>query len=116
MAKKKRSSKVASHSAPSQTVESRAAEAVTVAWMMSVMMTLFCGGAAALLWLAVQNAESHPNAVLFGRLLHFSAIVTALTSLALACVALKMRRVPPPKSVTIMAMIVATLPILAAFL
>lgn len=115
LAKKKRHSKVPSGSVSSRAVESRSAETVTVAWMMSVMMTLFCGGAAALVWLAVQDPESHPNAVLFGRLLHFSAIVTALTSLVLAGVALKIRRLPPPKSVTIVAVILAVLPILAAF-
>jgi hypothetical protein len=111
LAKKQRRRKVASGPA-----ESRVAEVATVAWMLSAMTTLLCASTAAIVWLAVHDREGHPTAVLFGRMLHFSAIVTAVVSLALVGVVIKIRRVPPPASITIFAVIVAVLPILAAFL
>lgn len=80
------------------------------------MMTLACASTAAIVWLGVGDSEAHSTATLFARMLHFSSIVTAVVSLALVGVVLKIRRTSPPATITIVAVIVAVLPILAAFL
>ena len=111
MAKKKRRRPPAA--APA---ESPVSMAVTVAWMLSVMTTLVLAIVAALIWLVAKDRADNQTALTFARLLHFSAIVTAFISLAMLPVVLKVRREPPPLSVAVFAVIVAALPIVAAFL
>ncbi len=96
--------------------ESRGAEAITVIWMMSVMTTVLCGLVAAAVLLAAADQPGADRPRLFGRLLHFSAFVSATVSLVLLAVVLKFRAQPPPPAVTWFAVIVALLVIGAAFL
>jgi hypothetical protein len=96
--------------------ETQVSVAATVAWLLSVLTTLVCGSVAAAVWLAVRNRADNESALIFVGLLHFSAIVTSVTSLALLAVVLKVRREPPPPSLVIGCVIVSALPILAVFL
>jgi hypothetical protein len=82
--------------------------------MLTVMTTLLCAGGAVALWLFVRSYDSKQAEALM-RLLHFSSIVTAVMSLVLLPVVLKTRQEAPPPSITIFAVVVAALPILAAF-
>jgi hypothetical protein len=96
--------------------ESRGAEVATVAWMMSVMTTLVCGGVAAAVLLGAGNRAGTERAQLLGRLLHFGAFVTAIVSLVLLAVVLKTRKEPPPLAITWGSLAIALLTIGAAFL
>jgi hypothetical protein len=78
--------------------ESRASEAVTVAWMMAVVTTVVCGVVALAVW-AVARPE-HEQAILFSRLLHFGAFVSGVLSLVLLGVVLKVRPAAPPPAIT----------------
>lgn len=84
-------------------------------WMMSVMTTVVCG-VAALVLLTAGNRAGTDYPQLFGRVLHFSAFVSAVVSLVLLGVVLKVRSEPPPTAVTWFAVVVALLTIGAAFL
>jgi len=95
--------------------ETRAAEAATIAWMLTVMTTLLCAGGAAFMWLFA-GAHDGRQAVVLMHLLHFSSIITGVTSLVLLGVVLKTRIEAPPQSIVVFALVVAALPILAALL
>ena len=110
MAKKKR------RQPPSIPPESPASLFITIGWTLSVLMTLGCSLAAALIWLVVKDRPSDDTSLLFVRLLHFSAIVTGFVSLVLLPIVLKVRREPPPRSFVVFAILVAALPMLAALL
>jgi hypothetical protein len=94
--------------------ESRAAEVATIAWMLTVMTTLLCAVGAAAMWLLVGFYGSK-QAMALMHLLHFSSIATAVLSLVLLPVVLRTRQEAPPPSITIFAVLVAAVPILAAF-
>jgi hypothetical protein len=96
--------------------EGRASESLTVMWMMSVVTTLVCGVVAGLVRLAVYARGGNEYAIVFARLLHFSAFVTAVVSLILLAVVLKVRSDPPPAAVTGFSLAVAILAILTALL
>jgi hypothetical protein len=96
--------------------EGRASETFTVMWMMSVVTTLVCGVVAVLVRLALEFGPGNEYALVFSRLLHFSAFVTAVVSLILLAVVLKVRSDPPPLAVTWFSIAVAVAAILAAFL
>jgi hypothetical protein len=88
-----------------ETSESRVSEGLTVVWMMSVMTTLLCGLAAAIVLLAARGEANRVQ--LFGRLLHFSAFVSAILSLLLLAAVLKFREQPPPPAITWSAVAIA---------
>jgi hypothetical protein len=96
--------------------EGRASEALTVMWMMSVVTTVACGVVAALVRLAASAGPGNDSALLFSRLLHFGAFVTAIVSLVFLGVVLKVRSEPPPAAVTWFSVAVALAAIGAAFL
>ena len=93
--------------------ESRAAEALTVGWMLSVMTTLACelGVVAAKIvhaaWLQMERLA------VLGELLLFAAVVSGLVSLLLAAMVFRVRQVSPPRGVTTFALIVAAAPLVA---
>ncbi len=87
-----------------------------MAWMFSAMTTLLCAGVAAIVWLFAGQGGAGDQAMLLARLLHFGSLVAGVVCLVLTVVVLRIRRAPPPRSITILAVIVAVLPILAAFL
>ena len=82
--------------------------------MLTVMTTLLCASGAVAMWLFVRVYDSKQAEVLM-HLLHFSSIATAVLSLVLLGVVLKTRQEAPPPSITVFAVVVAALPILAAF-
>jgi hypothetical protein len=93
--------------------ETRAGDATTVAWIVTVVMTLLCdlGAVAAHYW-----SSGYANArgvVMFRELLLFSGAVIGIVSLMLLPVMLKVRRVPPPTGVIVFAVCVAAAPLVA---
>ncbi len=97
-------------------LESRNADALTVAWMMSVIATVLCGLVGGVVLLALSGRTGAETPRMFGRLMHFSALVAAVLSLVLLAVVLKVRRQPPPTSIVWFAVIAAMVVIGAAFL
>lgn len=96
--------------------ETRAGDATTVAWIVTVVMTLLCdlGAAAAHYW-----SSGYANArgvLMFRELLLFSGAVIGIISLMLLPVMLKVRRVPPPAGVMVFAICVAAAPLVALVL
>jgi hypothetical protein len=84
--------------------------------MMSVVTTLVCGVVAALVRLGLYLRPGSDLAQVFSRLLHFGAFVTAVLSLVLLGIVLKVRGTPPPPPVTWFSIVLALAVILAAFL
>jgi len=95
--------------------ETPAAEATIVAWMLSVMTTLVCSAVALAVWSLAPASSADNHALLFARYLHFSAVVAAVMSLVLLGFVLKSRSRRPPRSITVFGVLVALLPMLAAF-
>jgi hypothetical protein len=87
-----------------------------VAWMMSVITTVLCGLVSGVILLASRGGAVAESPQMFGRLLHFSAFVAAVLSLVLLAVVLKVRKHPPPASITWFAVISAMVVIGTAFL
>ncbi len=88
-------------------VESRGAEAVTVAWMLTTMVTLMFAIAALIGWILFLMAADREGVdqrlkVLLA-LVQYSGVVTGAIGLLLAAAAYRVRRVPPPLSVSITA-------------
>jgi hypothetical protein len=92
--------------------ESRAADFLTIGWMMAVLTTLVCelGGLAGDLYV-----RWRPAAVGVGTLsgfLLFAALVLGLIGLALTALVFKARRVRPPRGVTVFSLAVNIAPLL----
>ena len=100
--------------------ETRGAEFVTVAWMLSTLVTLAAlvvAGAGWLLILLIVDAdEITRQTVLLPALLLYLALITGIVCLILSPLAHRVRRVPPPRSVTIVAAVVGTAPLVALLL
>jgi hypothetical protein len=95
--------------------ESRAAVATTVGWMLTVMSTLaglFVAAAiGGLVLLAPAPAgQEHPLAALAGLMLLVSA-ATGVVSLALTVLAYRVRLTPPPRAITIAAVLIGLAPL-----
>jgi hypothetical protein len=93
--------------------ETRAADATTIGWMVSVTTTLLCdiAAAATLLYL---RAYPHTRAmVVFQEVILFAAAAIGIISLLILPVVFRVRRSPPPSGVTVFAICVALAPILA---
>lgn len=103
--------------APQHTAEDQRAEAVTVVWMLCIVATLmgdlFGFGGHFLLRLISEPAAA-PEAVraLPGVML-FTALMTGLISVVLTPFVYRFRRSPPPAAITVFAITVATLPLIA---
>jgi membrane protein YdbS with pleckstrin-like domain len=97
----------------SQPTESRAAESATVLWMLAVMNTLFCQtGAIISQWYVHANPNS-PRAAALGATLALAAMVVGAIVLALTPVVLKVRREPPPRIVTMIAVVIGAAPFIS---
>ena len=98
--------------------ETRAAEAVTVAWMLAATATLMGSLAGLALWLflrGVESAETETN--ILPLVMLFAARLSSLIALALTPAAYRVRKVKPPKLVTCAVLLIVALPwILAATL
>jgi hypothetical protein len=93
-------------------VESRSADAITVAWMLCVVTALVCNvGAIVVRWVLSSYSDNLNLQVLFA-LLAFSALIVGALNLCLLPVVLKTRRVPPPPVIIVFAIVVGVMPLL----
>ncbi len=104
---------------PDRPLESRAAEAVTVAWMLTTLATLVAEVGGVIGWLLLVSAADPQKlarsvAVLPGLILYIG-LITGIIGLVLAPVAHRIRRVPPPTSVTVVAVVIALSPAVTIF-
>jgi hypothetical protein len=90
--------------------ESRAADAVTAIWMLSVANTLLCflGALAALLFAAL--VPNSPRAAMLVLLLLMAGAVIGAVSLLLVPLVYRLRSSPPPRTVTVVAMAISLAP------
>jgi hypothetical protein len=104
---------------PTGPQENRAAEAVTVAWMLTTMATLAAEVLALILWAVVwiYNRGHIPDGALaLPALMLFIAAVTGTLCLLMAPLTYRVRAVPPPSGVTIMAVTVGAVPLVTILL
>ncbi|HVC98573.1 MAG TPA: hypothetical protein VND64_33210 [Pirellulales bacterium] len=96
------------------TAESRPADVATIGWMLTVFTAMVCElGFAATHWFAAANPDG-PLEVL-SRVLLFAAVVIGLISLLTASVAIKTRRQPPPRGITVFGLLVGAAPLAIVF-
>jgi hypothetical protein len=91
--------------------ESRAAEFMTVGWLLTTFTALICelGGV-----VATWYANHHPQALgiaALGGILMFAAVLTGLFSLGLLTAAWKLRIVKPPQGIVVFSIVVALAPL-----
>jgi hypothetical protein len=100
-------------SAPRYSEETRTGDATTVAWIVTVVMTMACDlGAAAAHYFSTGYANAG-GVLMFRELLLFSGALIGIISLMLLPVMLKVRRVPPPTGVLAFAIFVTAAPLVA---
>ena len=115
MASKKRKAKK-SRPEVTQPVESRATEALTVAWTVTLTTLLFCNLATiGAHYLAAWNPDAKKMLVLREMLLFASAIIGAISLILLPFVQ-RFRRIPPPRGVVVFGICLAIAPILVMIL
>lgn len=108
MAKRKTKKKVRA----AMPAETRAADAVTVGWMLCVVTALICNVGAMVVRWALSDYSDHINLQVLFALLAFSALVAGTLSLCLLPVVLRTRRVPPPPGIIVFAIVVGVMPLL----
>jgi hypothetical protein len=92
------------------TGESRTADVATIGWMLMVITALVCElGFAVARWFA--SAEPDGPLDVLAQLLLFAAAVIGLISLIAAPLAIKSRREPPPRGITVFALLVGAAPL-----
>jgi hypothetical protein len=96
--------------------ESRAGDATTVGWTITVTMALLCDIGAVAAHFYAQGFANARGILMFKELMLFAAAVIGFISLALLPIMLKVRRVPPPTGVMVFAICVTAAPILALLL
>lgn len=97
-------------------VENRTAEAMTVAWTVTLTTVFFCNLAAILAHFYV---AAHPEAqrmVMLRELLLFAGALTGLLSLALLPLVNRLRQSPPPRALIAFGICMALAPILTLML
>jgi hypothetical protein len=100
-----------SNSAPPE--ETKAAEALTIAWTTTVVTGLMCDVGAAVSRL-VAEGQPEVNAIgMLAGLLFFAATAVGVLSLVMLPFVLKARNEPPPSGFIVFAIVVATAPIAA---
>jgi hypothetical protein len=91
--------------------ESRAAEVMTVGWMLTTFTTLVCELAGVTAeWFARRHPQALPLSLL-AEVLMFAALLTGLFSLALLAAVWKLRTVKPPRGITVFAVAVGVAPL-----
>ena len=97
---------------PVALVEDRRAEAVTVAWMLTMVATLGAQvvGAGVLVLLRFM-ADPPQSLQAFPGLMLFTAAITGLICILLTPLVYRFRRVPPPPGITTLAVTVSLLPL-----
>jgi hypothetical protein len=114
--KKSRAERQRQSAATAPAAEDRAVEALTVGWMIAVLTTIVCQVGA---WISMWLVGSNPAATglaLLAWLLSFSAIIVGLLTVMLTILAVRSRREPPPKVITVGAVLAGLLPLAAIFL
>lgn len=94
--------------------ETRAAEFVTVAWMLSTLVTLAAeclAGVGFLLLDPPADPDDVRLATLLPALLLYISIITGIVCLLLSPITHRVRKVPPPRSVTVVAAIIGSAPL-----
>jgi hypothetical protein len=95
--------------------ETPAADALTVAWMLAVVIGLVSEiGAVAAMWYFNRQPEAKSIGAM-GAVLYFTAFVAAIVSLVLLAVVYKARRAPPPLPIVVFALLVAAAPLVTLF-
>lgn len=112
--KKKRSS--ASASVPlanqaTETGETRAADAATVFWMLTVMATLLAEVTMLIATALLRMGQENPLLYALREVLLLIAVISGVLSLVTIPMVLKSRRVPPPMPVMIVAVVIGLLPV-----
>lgn len=79
--------------------ESRHAEVTTIAWMLSVVTTLFCELGSLVAWVFLRFQPESAWVGLLSRYLLAAAAIIGVISLLLAVGVFKLRRVPPPPGI-----------------
>jgi hypothetical protein len=101
------------------TGEDRRGEAVTVAWMLTMLATTAANVLALVASLVmptlVAKAESPGLALLLPRILLFIAAVTGAVCVVLTPLVYRFRRTPPPEAITAFGLIISILPVLILF-
>lgn len=96
--------------------EDRRAEAVTVAWMLATVATFGAElmGVSVFLFLRFSSSATDAPAALrsLPPLMLFTALIVGLIALVMVPVVYQFRRVPPPRSATIISVLIASLPII----
>lgn len=106
-AKKRKATAKASADPPGET---RAADAATIGWMLSVLAGLVCQAASlGLAWLARMD-PNRPQLDMAASALFFAALVIGVVIAAMTPFVYKLRRVLPPRSITAFALFVAAMP------
>jgi hypothetical protein len=100
----------------SQPTETPAAEAATVAWLVSVMMAALLEVLAAGAHIYMATAGPTEQRVLLANYALYTAAATGLISLLLAAATLKLRTEQPPPKVTAFSLVVAVAPLVAILL
>lgn len=96
--------------------ETKAADFMTVGWLVAVMTTLSCELLSVVAtWYFRFHPEAKQMSMLAGFLL-FASLITGTTALILAAIVWKARRVPPPLGVTAFAVAVSLGPLLILLL
>ncbi len=110
MAKKKKQKKRTT--ASPVPAEDRRAEVATVAWMLSMTATLGAEVVGGLVLAAIAfSGPAQPPLSLFPGLMLFAAGVTGLVCLCLTPLVYRLRRRPPPTSITALAITVSLVPL-----
>jgi len=108
------SRKPRSRRAPSASGETRAADTLTVAWMMAVATALCCELAAlAIAFYVEQFNPAATGAGLFAGVLMFSAATFGALALMMLPVVVRVRRTAPPRGILVGAIAVGLFPWLA---
>lgn len=93
-----------------RSAESRSVEVLTIFWLLAVMTTLVCelGFVGARVYVAWYRPLAPIE--LLGSLLLFAAAVIGFVTLVLTPAVIKSRRLPPPRGVTVLALVVGGAP------
>ena len=92
------------------TAETRAAEVVTICWMLTVLLTLACEIAGIAANLYVWQVPDAARIELLAGILRFAAVALGVLALMMMPVVWRTRRHPPPRAVGIFAVIVCATP------
>lgn len=116
MSAKKRRKNRPQSSRPAAVPESRAAEAVTVAWMLCFLATVLAEALGLLTRMAMAFGVEMAAIRVLSITLLLVALLSGLVTLVLTPVAIKLRRHAPPRPVIIMACVTGILPLLTLVL